>query len=284
MWRPSGAFLLAVIYLMLDTILAVKQKMGAVYISDRRFPVTWVKVDPCVVTQIKHKDKDGYYAIQLGSGSKRTEKLTKPLQNHLKNVTKNKIAPKYLREVRLREEASLKVGDVVKLTDVLKKGDVVSVTGISKGKGFAGVVKRWGFAGGPKTHGQSDRERAPGSIGQRTTPGRVYKGKKMAGRMGGDQVSVKGLLVVEMDENNNLVAVVGAIPGKTGGLLYVKKIGERDLKLAGTDIKEAEIKDIDAIKEDTTEKVEDKKNGKDEGKSQPEDKNLKNIDQKKETK
>lgn len=211
---------------MLDTILGFKQKMGAVYVKDRRFPVTWVKVDPCVVTQVKHMEKNGYMAVQLGLGIKKTKNLTKSLQNHLKKISKDNKSPRYLREVKVKEESELNVGDFVKLADVLKRGDVVTVTGTSKGKGFAGVVKRWGFAGGPKTHGQSDRERAPGSIGQRTTPGRVYKGKKMAGRMGSDRVSVKSLVVIDIDEKNNLVAIKGAVPGKTGGLVYIRKIGE----------------------------------------------------------
>jgi len=215
---------------MIDTILGFKQKMGAVYIKDRRYPVTWVKVDPCVVTQVKHSEKDGYMAIQLGAGSRKIKNLTKPLQNHLKSVTKDKKSPRYLREIRISDGSDLKAGDEIKLTEVLKKGDTVTVTGTSKGKGFAGGVKRWGFHGGPKTHGQSDRERAPGSIGQRTTPGRVYKGKHMAGRMGSDRVSVKSLVVIDIDEKNNSVAVTGAIPGATGGLVFIKKTGESRLK------------------------------------------------------
>jgi large subunit ribosomal protein L3 len=215
---------------MLDTIIGIKQKMGAVYLKDRRFPVTWVKVDPCIVTQVKHLEKDGYAAVQLGTGSKKDKYLTKPLIGHLKKITKDNKSPRYLREIRIKEDSDLKVSDEVKLTEVLKKGDMVTVTGTSKGKGFAGVVKRWGFAGGPKTHGQSDRERAPGSIGQRTTPGRVYKGKKMAGRMGQDRVTVKSLVVVDIDEKNNLVAITGAVPGVNGGLVYIKKTGESRLK------------------------------------------------------
>jgi large subunit ribosomal protein L3 len=216
---------------MLDTIIGFKQKMGAVYVGDRRYTVTWVKVDPCVVTQIKHMEKDGYMAVQLGTGSRRIKNITKPLQGHLKITQNAKVksqntASRYLREIRIKEESDLKEGESVKLTDVLKKGDVVTVTGISKGKGFAGVVKRYNFAGGPKTHGQSDRERAPGSIGQRTTPGRVYKGKRMAGRMGGDRVTMKNLMIVDVDEKNNLVAISGPVPGIIDGLVFVRKTGE----------------------------------------------------------
>ncbi len=220
---------------MLNTILGFKQKMGSVFIRDRRFPVTWIKVDPCIVTQIKNPEKDGYQAIQLGIGSKKSKNITKPLIGHLKKATKKQdTSLRYLREIRTDQDTELKVGEEVKVADILKKGDFVVVTGISKGKGFAGVVKRWGFAGGPKTHGQSDRERSPGSIGQRTTPGRVYKGKKMAGRMGSDRVSVKNLVVIDIDEKKNLVAVTGAIPGNVGGLVFIKKIGESKLRLEQT--------------------------------------------------
>jgi len=238
---------------MLDTLLGIKQKMGAVYISDRRLPVTWVKVDPCVITQIKHKDKNGYEAVQLGTGTRRTKKLTKPLQNHLKNVTTDNKSPRHIKEVRVEKDSELKVGDFIKLEDVFKKGDVIAVTGISKGKGFAGVVKRWGFAGGPKTHGQSDRERAPGSIGQRTTPGRVYKGKKMAGRMGSDQITVKGLTVIDIDLENNHIAVAGAVPGKTGGLIFIKKIREGEIKIEENN--PVQVKDGENIKEKKAEKA-----------------------------
>ena len=210
--------------------------MGAVYVKDRRFPVTWIKVGPCVVTNVKNIEKDGYIAVQLGAGSKKSKSLTKPLQNHLKNVIKDKEAPRYLKEIRVESDTELKVGDLIKVGDVLKSGDVVAITGISKGKGFAGVVKRWGFHGGPKTHGQSDRERAPGSIGQRTTPGRVYKGKKMGGRMGSDQVTLKNLSVIDVDEKENTIAVVGAVPGIFGGLLFIKKIGEGGVKVEKSEV------------------------------------------------
>ena len=230
---------------MLNTVFGFKQKMGAVYLNDRRYPVTWVKVDPSVVTQIKNEEKDGYFAVQLGMGHKSAKNLTKPLQNHLKNVAKDKKYPRFIREIRLKEASDLNVGSEVKLTDVLKSGDIVTVTGISKGKGFAGVVKRWKFAGGPKTHGQSDRERAPGSIGNRTTPGRVWKGKRMAGRMGSDQVTVKSLNVIDIDEKENLVAITGAVPGAIGRLVIIRKTGE------------GEVKKVDQLKEvEQVEKVE----------------------------
>ncbi len=220
---------------MLNSILGFKQKMGAVYIANRRYPVTWIKLPPCVVTQIKHDEKDGYMAVQLGTGSKKTKNIPKPLQGHLKTAENQKFAPRYIREVRIKEQTELKVGDEVKAGDVIKPGDIVTVMGVSKGKGFAGVVKRWRFAGGPKTHGQSDRERAPGSIGQRTTPGRVYKGKKMAGRMGSERVTVKNLSVIDLDEKNQLAAIKGAIPGSLDGLIIIRKTGEGGVKVERTE-------------------------------------------------
>lgn len=244
---------------MIDTILGFKQKMGTVFIGDQSIPVTWVKVDPCVVTQIKGQEKDGYQAVQLGTGSKKTVNFTKPLKGHLgkasqiqnSKIKDQNLLPRFLREIRVKEETGLKVGDEVKVTDVLKKGDYVTIIGTSKGKGFAGGVKRWGFAGGPKTHGQSDRERAPGSIGQRTTPGRVYKGRHMAGRMGTDRVTVKNLVAVDIDEKNNLVAIMGAVPGIIGGLIFIKRTSSGGIQtetLASTDIKDEAVKTTDTDK------------------------------------
>lgn len=193
-------------------------------------PVTLIKAGPCFVVQVKTKDRDGYWSIQLGFDQRKEKSTTRPILGHLKKAGLKKI-PRFLREIRIKKEQKtdrkqqLKMGDIVKVSDVFKVGDKVSVTGISKGKGFAGVVKRWGFAGGPRTHGQSDRERAPGSIGQTTTPGRVFKGKKMAGRMGGKRVTVKGLKVLEVDKEKNLLVVKGLVPGPKGGLLTIKKGG-----------------------------------------------------------
>lgn len=215
---------------MINTLLGLKAKMGATYVEDTRIPVTYVVAGPCVVTQIKSQDKDGYWAVQLGFGEKRIKNVTKPLLGHLRGVIKGKKAPRFLREVRLSEKPTYKVGDQIKVSDIFKKGDVVSVTGISKGKGFAGVVKRYHFSGGPRTHGQSDRERAPGSIGQGTTPGRVYKGKKMAGRMGQDRVTIKNLVVVDVDDEKNLLAISGSLPGAKGNLLVIKKTSSGKLE------------------------------------------------------
>lgn len=188
--------------------------------------MTVVKAGPVVVTQVKTAEKDGYEAVQLGFGEKKTKNMTKPLLEHLRGVIQkdSKVAPRFLREVR--GPADLKVGDLISADQVLEPGDLVKVTGVSKGKGFAGVVKRWHFAGGPRTHGQSDRERAPGSIGQTTTPGRVFKGKKMAGRMGGQRVAVKNLIVLEVNPKTFEVLILGVVPGNKDGLLEIEKIGK----------------------------------------------------------
>src|SRR3972149_9259794 len=188
---------------MIDTILGQKGKMSQSFVEARRVPVTAVVAGPCVVTQLKTPEKDGYWAVQLGFQEKKIKNVTKPLQGHLKGAIKDKKAPRFLREVRLSGDSGLKKGDQVLLSDVLKVGDFVAVIGTSKGKGFQGVVKRWGFHGGPRTHGQSDRERAPGAIGSGTTPGRVYKGKKMAGKMGVKRVTVKILKVLAVDREKN---------------------------------------------------------------------------------
>jgi large subunit ribosomal protein L3 len=214
----------------MNTIFGFKKEMTHSYIGDARFPVTKVKVWPCVVTQIKTKKSDGYDAIQVGFGIKKLKLLKKPQAGHLKAVIdkeKSK-APFFLREVKTDIVVDYKIGDKIEPSLILKKGDKVSVSGTSKGKGFAGVVKRWGFAGGPKTHGQSDRLRAPGSIGQGTTPGRVWKGKKMAGRMGGETITVKNLMVIDFDED--MITLSGAIPGGRNSLVSIRKIGRGKLE------------------------------------------------------
>jgi large subunit ribosomal protein L3 len=223
----SGVFFL--VFSMLNTILGSKIKMEQTFVEDTRVVVTLVKSGPCVVTQIKNEEKDGYWAVQLGFGSKRIKNVTKQLQGHLRGVIKDKTAPRFLREIRLDKKPDVSPGDVIRVSDILKEGDLVSVTGTSKGKGFAGVIKRWGFAGGPRTHGQSDRQRAPGSIGQGTTPGRVHKGKKMPGRMGSEQVTIKNLIVVSVDKDRNQVSLSGPVPGNACGLLIIKKVGEGKL-------------------------------------------------------
>lgn len=216
---------------MLNTILGAKKEMSQTFVQGTRVPVTYIKAGPCIVTQIKKQDKDGYWAIQLGFGEKRTKNITKPLQGHLKAAYKDKkTAARFLREVRLDSQPDVKVGDTVSISDIFSVGDVVAVTGTSKGKGFAGVVKRHRFAGGPRTHGQSDRLRASGAIGQGTTPGRVWKGKRMPGRMGTDTVTVKNLKVVSVDPEKSELTLSGSVPGSPGSLLIIRKLAEGKLE------------------------------------------------------
>lgn len=188
-----------------------------------RIPVTLIDVKGNCVIAVKTSERDHYQAVQLGFGIKKN--ATRAEVGHGKGA-KRDMAPKFLKEVRILDDSPLpQVGSVLNPSEVFQPGDTVNVSGVSKGKGFAGVVKRHGFHGGPKTHGQSDRHRAPGAIGQGTTPGRVYRGKKMAGRMGTDNVTVRNLKIVDVTADGVLV-VKGLVPGITDGLIVVKKVGE----------------------------------------------------------
>ncbi len=200
----------------------VGKKLGMSQIfteNGRAEPVTAVEAGPCAVVQVKTKDSDGYNAVQLGFGE--AKRLKSPEKGHLKGNGNFR----HLREFRVDDIESVQVGDLVDVSQ-FEVGDFVDITGVSKGKGFAGVVKRYHFAGGPKTHGQSDRHRAPGSVGAGTTPGRVFKGTKMAGRMGGERVTARHLLVCRADVECNLLFVKGAVPGVDNGLLLIKKSGK----------------------------------------------------------
>lgn len=177
-------------------------------------PVTVIEAGPCVVTQVKTVESDGYPAIQIGFG--KAKKLSKPSQGHLKELN-----ARYLREFRIEKPEEFKVGQEIK-AEIFKPGDVVAVSGISIGKGFAGTVKRYHYARGPMSHG-SKSHRIPGSIGGGTTPGRVYKGKGMPGRMGGARVTVKSRKVVSVDAEKNIILLSGAVPGKKGNLLEIRK-------------------------------------------------------------
>lgn len=188
----------------------------------RRTGVTAVEILPNLITQVKTIDgKDGYNAVQLGTGAKKS--VNKPQIGHVKKAGIDaKI--RWFREIRT-DEIDIKAGETIELSKIFSKGDAVKITGISKGKGFQGGVRRHGFHGGPKTHGQSDRHRAPGSIGSGTTPGRVLKGKRMAGHMGNATSSVRNLEIVSVDKAGNLLMVKGAVPGFTGGLVEITRLG-----------------------------------------------------------
>ena len=206
---------------MIDGILGQKRGMTQVFDkSGEVIPVTVIEAGPCLITQVKSAEKDGYVAVQLGFGE--AKRLTKPMAGHLSKLPKEQRNLRYLREVRVDKAAGYQVGQKVDVS-IFKPGELVDVIGISKGKGFEGVVKRHHFAGGQRTHGQSDRLRAPGAISSGTTPGRIYKGKRMAGRMGGERVTTQNLTVIEADPARNLLLVKGTVPGAVNGLLLIRK-------------------------------------------------------------
>jgi large subunit ribosomal protein L3 len=227
----------------------IGKKIGMTQVFDEdgvAIPVTVIQAGPCWVTQVKTDDRDGYTAIQMGfeeiaadvSDEKARERkverrLSKPERGHLGLVAPSEKHPerkqfevampplRYLREFRVDEPDGVETGQQITV-DVFERGDRVDVVGTSKGKGFAGTIKRHGFRRQPKTHGQSDRERAPGSIGATSTPGRVLKGTRMAGRMGGNRVTSQNLEVVVVDTERHLLAVKGSVPGAKGGLVTVR--------------------------------------------------------------
>jgi len=199
----------------------IGKKVGMTQLFDdagRAVPVTVIKAGPCYVTQVRTVDQDGYSAVQLGFEETKTQRLSGGELGHLK---KNELPPlRILREFRTKED--LEEGQTLTV-EVFEEGERVDIVGKSKGRGFTGVVKRYGFSGGPKTHGQSDRHRAPGSIGAGSTPGRVFKGKRMPGRMGTDTVTSQNLLISRIDPENNIIAVRGSVPGPKNGLVIIKE-------------------------------------------------------------
>ena len=204
---------------MLQGFLGKKIGMTQIFRDDGRVvPVTVVEAGPCIVTQVKTKETDGYEAVQLGFGD--VKRRNKPLSGHLKNSRLSR----YLREVAADDTGEFDVGQTISV-DIFQAGEKVDIIGRSKGRGFAGVMKRWGFKGGPRTHGQSDRARAPGSIGGGTTPGRVYKGLKMGGHMGNRRITVKGLEIIEVDTERNLLLIKGGIPGAPNSLVQIRRTG-----------------------------------------------------------
>ena len=202
----------------------IGKKVGMTQVFDPQgtvVPVTVIQAGPCYVTQVRNAKRDGYVSVQLGYGETKPTRLTKGQLGHLQKA--DLPALRHLREFRLADDAALEVeeGQEIKV-DVFEPGDIVDVIGTSKGRGFAGTIKRHGFARGPKTHGQSDRMRSPGSIGMCATPGRTLKGKRMAGRMGNDRVTVQNLSLVVVDADNDLLAVKGSVPGARGSIVIIK--------------------------------------------------------------
>ena len=213
---------------MVNTILGRKIGMTQVFNEDGSVtPVSVIEAGPCIVTQLKSVDTDGYTAVQVGFGEAKAKHINRPRTGHLKGGLHNSTHPdvpllRTLREIRTEDLSDFEVGQTITATDVLKPGDKVKVTGVSKGKGFAGVVKRFHFHGGDMTHG-SMIHRKPQSSGA-TDAARTFKGTRKPGHMGAEQVTVRGLTIVRIDSEKNLVLVKGAVPGANGGFLTISKI------------------------------------------------------------
>ena len=211
-------------------------KLGMAQVFDKSgfaTPVTIVQAGPCYVTQVKTTDSDGYNAVQVGFGDTKEKRLTGGQKGHLGLLKSNKKHPgrktgdgipavRHLREFRTKQAGSFEVGQELTV-EQFAEGDRVDISGKTKGRGFAGVVKRHGFAGGIKTHGQSDRWRAPGSIGSTSSVGRVFKGKRMPGRMGNKRLTAQNLQVVRIDSDKNILAIKGSVPGAKGGLVVIRE-------------------------------------------------------------
>jgi large subunit ribosomal protein L3 len=205
---------------MLKGIFGKKLGMSQVFTNDgRRIPVTVIEAGPCVVLQKKTVDQDGYNALQLGFGTRKSHRVNKPEIGHLRKAGKGAFA--YLRELRADSVDEYQLGEEV-TCGIFDAGDIVDVTATSKGKGFQGVIKRWNFAGGRATHG-SMFHRSGGSIGASAWPSRVFKGKKMAGQMGNARVTTQNLQVVEVRADQNLLLIRGAVPGPKNGLVMIRK-------------------------------------------------------------
>ncbi|MFM9984101.1 MAG: 50S ribosomal protein L3 [Flavobacteriales bacterium] len=203
-------------------IIGKKVGMTSIYsAAGKNIPCTVIEAGPCVVTQVKTNETDGYVAVQIGFQDKKDKHTTKPMQGHFKKA--GTTPKRYLAEFD-GFEGELKLGDTVKLEGLFIEGEIVDVIGTSKGKGFQGVVKRHGFAGvGESTHGQHNRLRAPGSLGASSDPSRVFKGMRMAGRTGGDQRTIQNLEVVKILADENLILIKGAVPGYNGSTVYITK-------------------------------------------------------------
>ena len=199
----------------------IGKKIGMTQIFDddgNIIPVTVVEAGPCYITQVKTVEKDGYAAVQIAFG--KTKNVIKPISGHYQKAgvePKNKLI-----EFELIPDENVQLGEEVKV-DIFKPGEKIKISGVSKGRGFAGVIKRHGFSGGPVSHGQSDRLRAPGSMGQSSYPSRVFKGKKLPGRFGNDRVTVKNLKIVKVDVEKNLLFIKGAVPGARNGFVEIRK-------------------------------------------------------------
>jgi large subunit ribosomal protein L3 len=203
-------------------LIGKKIGMTQFYNSDGNVvPVTLIETGPCVVVQKKESAKDGYNALQVGFGHKKSQRVNKPEQGHMAKAGRG--AFEVLKEFRLEDVSQYEVGQEIKAVDLFKAGDRVDVSGTSKGHGFAGVIKRWSFGGFPGSHGTHEYFRHGGSIGNRSFPGRVRKGKKMAGHWGNERISVQNLEVVDIRPEANLILIKGAVPGAKQGIVVVRQ-------------------------------------------------------------
>ena len=200
----------------------VGKKLGMTQLFDANgnvVPVTVIEAGPCVVSQKKTIENDGYEAVQVGYGDLKASKVNKPMKGHF--ATGDVAPKKVLREFRFEDTSAYNVGDIIK-ADVFAEGDAVDVRGTSKGKGYAGVIKRWNFGRLKETHGTGPVHRQAGSMGANSDPSRIFKNKKMAGQYGNEQVTMLNLEIVKIDADNNLIAVKGAVPGAKGGIVYLR--------------------------------------------------------------
>jgi large subunit ribosomal protein L3 len=255
-------------------IIGTKSEMTQVWKDGKLISATRIKTGPCTVVQVKNKEKDGYCAIQLGYGEKKEKNTSKPQKGHLKGLSNLR----HLREFRIESAGDIGRGDLVEVA-TFEPGDKVVVSGVTKGKGFQGVVRRYGFSGSKKTHGNKDQLRMPGSIGA-AGPAHVFKGTKMAGRMGGDNFTVSNLEIIEVDSEKGEILVKGAVPGAREGLILIRTQGELKIRKAEAQ-KEKEQKNED-VAENQAEKKEEPSETKDEKKENEDiEKVVEEADQKK---
>jgi large subunit ribosomal protein L3 len=205
---------------MIKAIIGRKLEMAQLFAEDGRVvPVTFIEAGPCIVTQVKTAERDGYSALQIGYGKAKPKHVNKPEKGHLDKVGKGYF--QVLHEIRVDQTSDFQAGQEL-LVDGFAIGEVIDVTGISKGKGFSGTIRRWNFQRGPAGHG-SKNVRDPGSTGNATYPGRVIKGKKMAGQKGNKRVTLMGLTIVDIRPEENLMIVKGSVPGSRNGIIYIRK-------------------------------------------------------------
>lgn len=240
-----------------------KLSMTQIWSGDVVMAVTPVLAGPCTITQVKSKVKDGYDAVQLAYGERKEKNIKKPQLGHYKKAG---VKPAHVREFKIDNTADLKIGDTITV-GTFAVGDKINVTGVSKGKGFQGVVKRHHFAGFRKTHGNKDQERMPGSIGPKG-PAHVFKGTRMAGRMGGDRVTTTNLEVMAIDEEKNIIFVKGAVPGAINGFITISGTGELKVNSPASAPVETKVEEAE-VKEDVQVAVEGEENVKEDVKEVP---------------